>query len=172
PLAVGEAVVRGAKLPVFSAAPPSLREFFGFFAASHGDKEFLVYGDERLSFAAVYARSLKMAAMLQHRYGIAKGDRVAIAMRNYPEWVMAFIGITHLGAIAVPMNAWWTGEELDYGLSDSGTRLVFADEERARRISSTDFTGTVLTVRTSSDVAASSPPAMLSTALAMASIRR
>lgn len=155
PLAVGEAVVRGAKLPVFAAAPPSLREFFAYFAAVHGAKEFLVYGDERLTFAQAYGRGLKMAAMLQHKYGIAKGDRVAIAMRNYPEWIEAFIGITHLGAIAVPMNAWWTGEELDYGLTDSGTRLVLADEERARRISSTDFAGTVLTVRTSADVAAS-----------------
>lgn len=155
PLAVGEAVVRGAKLPVFAAAPPSLREFFAYFAAVHGAMEFLVYGDERLTFAQAYGRGLKMAAMLQHKYGIAKGDRVAIAMRNYPEWVEAFIGITHLGAIAVPMNAWWTGEELDYGLTDSGTRLVLADEERARRISSTDFAGIVLTVRTSADVAAS-----------------
>lgn len=155
PLSVGEAVVRGAKLPVFAAAPPSLRELFGYFVQVHGTKEFLVYGDERLTFAEVYARSLKMAALLQHRYGIAKGDRVAIAMRNYPEWVMAFMGITHLGAICVPMNAWWTGEELDYGLRDSGTRLVFADEERARRISSTGFSGTVVTVRTSAEVAGS-----------------
>ncbi|WP_416907664.1 MAG: class I adenylate-forming enzyme family protein [Polymorphobacter sp.] len=154
-LEVGEAVVRGAKLPVFKAAPPSLREFFGFFAMTHGAKEFLVYGDERLSFGEVYQRAVKMAAMLQHCYGIAKGDRVAIAMRNYPEWVEAFIAITHLGAVAVPMNAWWTGEELEYGLSDSGTRLVFADEERARRINGTDFKGVVVTVRTSSDVSAS-----------------
>lgn len=154
PLGVGEASVRGATLPVFSAAPANLRAFFAYFAAVNGDKEFLVYGDERLTFAETHARGLRWAAMLQHRHGIAKGDRVAIAMRNYPEWVVAFIAVTHLGAIAVPMNAWWTADELDYGLQDSGTRLVLADEERARRIASSGFAGTLLTVRTSADVAA------------------
>ncbi len=153
PLAVGEAVVRGATLPVFSAAPANLRDFFAYFFAVNADKEFLVYGDERLSFAQVQARAMRMAAMLQHRHGIAKGDRVAIAMRNYPEWVEAFIAITHLGAVAVPMNAWWTAEELDYGLKDSGTRLVLADEERARRVKAAGYAGCVLTVRTSAEVA-------------------
>ncbi len=153
-LAVGEALVRGATLPVFSAAPGSIRDFFAFFAMAHGAKEFLVYGEERLSFAEVHAAGLKVAAALQHRHGIAKGDRVAIAMRNYPEWITAFIGITHLGAIAVPMNAWWTADELDYGLKDSGTRLVIADEERARRIATISCAAKVLTVRTSAAVAA------------------
>ncbi|GGI90332.1 fatty acid--CoA ligase [Polymorphobacter multimanifer] len=153
PLAVGEAVVRGVTLPVFSAAPANLRDFFAYFFAVNADKEFLVYGDERLTFPQVQARSLRMAAMLQHRHGIAKGDRVAIAMRNYPEWVEAFIAITHLGGVAVPMNAWWTAEELDYGLKDSGTRLVLADEERARRVKAAGYAGCVLTVRTSAEVA-------------------
>jgi acyl-CoA synthetase (AMP-forming)/AMP-acid ligase II len=155
PLAVGDAVVRGTTLPVFSAAPANLRDLFAYFFATHADKEFLVYGDERLTFAQVQARSARMAAMLQHRHGIAKGDRVAIAMRNYPEWVEAFIAVTHLGAIAVPMNAWWTAEELDYGLKDSGTRLVLVDEERARRVKASSYTGCVLTVRTSAEVASS-----------------
>ncbi|MCM3659355.1 AMP-binding protein, partial [Agromyces mediolanus] len=50
--------------------------------------------------------------------GMRKGDRVAIAMRNLPEWIVAFFATTVLGAIAVPLNAWWTGEELVYGLTD------------------------------------------------------
>jgi acyl-CoA synthetase (AMP-forming)/AMP-acid ligase II len=112
-----------------------------------------VHGEERLSFAEVYRRGLAIAAMLQHRHGIAKGDRVAIAMRNYPEWITAFIGIMHLGAVAVPMNAWWTAEELDYGLRDSGARLVMADEARARRLSSAACAAKVLSVRTSAEVA-------------------
>ncbi|WP_426167326.1 class I adenylate-forming enzyme family protein [Sandarakinorhabdus sp. DWP1-3-1] len=155
PLAVGEVSVRGATLPGFTAAPPSMREYFAFFFAANATKEFLVYGDERLTFAEVHARGLKFAAMLQHRHGIAKGDRVAIAMRNYPEWVVAFVGVLHLGAIAIPMNAWWTAEELDYGLKDSGARLAIADEERARRLATLSCIAKVLTVRTSAEVATS-----------------
>ncbi len=152
-LSVAEAPVRGVTMPVFAAAPPSMREFFAFFFHANADKEFLVYGDERLTFAEVYARGLKFAAMLQHRQGIAKGDRVAIAMRNYPEWIVAFVGVLHLGAIAIPMNAWWTADELDYGLKDSGARLVVADEERARRLATLGCHAAVLTVRTSAEVA-------------------
>ncbi len=154
PLGVGTAVVRGAELPAFTAAPPSMREYFAFFFGTNADKEFLVFEDERLTFGEVYARGLKFAAMLQHRHGIAKGDRVAIAMRNYPEWIIAFVGILHLGAIAIPMNAWWTADELDYGLKDSGARLAIADEERARRFATSGCHATVLTVRTAADVAA------------------
>ena len=154
PLGVGTADVRGTSLPVFGAAPPSLREFFVTFFAANAAKEFLVFGEERLSFAEVHARGRAFAAMLQHRHGVAKGDRVAIAMRNYPDWIIAFIGVIELGAIAIPMNAWWTAEEIDYGLKDSGARLAIADEERARRIASIAGGVTVLTVRTSADVAA------------------
>ncbi len=153
-LAVADLAVRGVTMPVFAAAPPSMREFFAAFFAANGAKEFLVFGDERLSFADVYDRGLKFAAMLQHRQSIAKGDRVAIAMRNYPEWIIAFVGVLHLGAVAIPMNAWWTAEELDYGLKDSGARLAIVDEERARRIAALSCAVTTLTVRTSADVAA------------------
>ena len=152
-LGVGTADVRGAMLPVFAAAPPSMREFFAFFFAANATREFLVFGDERLTFADIHARGLKMAAMLQHRHGIAKGDRVAIAMRNYPEWIIAFVAVLHMGAVAIPMNAWWTADELDYGLRDSGARLVVADEERARRLATLRCHATVLTVRTSAEVA-------------------
>jgi acyl-CoA synthetase (AMP-forming)/AMP-acid ligase II len=152
-LEVGKAVIRGAELPVFTAAPPSMREFFAYFFALQAPREFLVFGEERSTFGEVYARALKIAAALQHRHGIAKGDRVAIAMRNYPEWIEAFIAVLHLGAIAIPMNAWWTADELDYGLKDSGARLAIADEERARRLSTLSCSAKVLTVRTSAQVA-------------------
>jgi acyl-CoA synthetase (AMP-forming)/AMP-acid ligase II len=152
-LEVGKAVIRGAEIPVFTAAPPSMREFFAYFFALQAPREFLVFGDERSTFGEVYARALKIAAALQHRQGIAKGDRVAIAMRNYPEWIETFIAVLHLGAIAIPMNAWWTADELDYGLKDSGARLAIADEERARRLSTLSCTAKVLTVRTSAQVA-------------------
>ncbi len=152
-LAVGEANVRGVTLPVFTGAPPSMREYFAHFFMTNAAREFLVYRDERLTFADVYMRGIELAAMLQHRQGITKGDRIAIAMRNYPEWIIAFVAVLHLGAVAVPMNAWWTADEMDYGLKDSGTRLVIADEERARRLATLPRTPVVLTVRTSAQVA-------------------
>ncbi len=154
-LEVGAADIRGATLPVFVNAPGNMRDYFATFFAANTDKEFLVYRDERLSFADVYAQAIRVAACLQHVHGIAKGDRVAIAMRNYPEWVTSFVAVLHLGAVAVPMNAWWQADELAYGLSDSGARLVIADEERARRLAGLAGANlTVLAVRTSAEVTA------------------
>jgi len=170
PLGVGRATVRGVDLPVFSTAPTNMRDFLDFFFASNADKEFLVYLDERFTFAQVHAASRKVAAVLQAR-GIAKGDRVAIAMRNYPDWITAYCGALMLGAVAVPLNAWWKGEELAYGIGHSGTRLVIADEERARRLAALpDFTVPVLTVRTSAEVAAGLGFDRLDDALAVADV--
>jgi len=153
-LGVGRETIRGVELSVFDKAPPSLREYFAFFLTANADKEFLVYDDQRLTFGDVQAEAVKIGAMLQHRYGIAKGDRVTIAMRNYPEWVTLYVGALMIGAIVVPMNAWWRAEELAYGLKDSGTRLVIADEERARRIAEIpDLALPMILIRTSHAVA-------------------
>ena len=95
---------------------------------------FLVYEDERWSFADVDgAASTRSAPRSSHRYGVAPGDRVAIAMRNYPEWIVAFAAITSVGGVAVSLNAWWTADELDYGAARlrQPTSLI-ADAERAR----------------------------------------
>ena len=75
-----------------------------------------------------------IAHLLVDRYGVAPGDRVAIDMRNYPEWIEAFAAIVSVGAVAVSLNAWWTGPEIEYGLLDSGARLVFLDRERLDRV--------------------------------------
>jgi len=166
-LGVGKAVIRGVELPVFENAPPSLREYFGFFMPAHATKEFVVYDGERLSFADIQGQALKIAAMLQHRHGVSKGDRVTIAMRNYPEWISAFIGAIMVGAIVVPMNAWWISDELAYGIRDSGTRIVIADEERARRIAAIEgLSLPIITVRTSRSVAESLGAETLEDALA------
>jgi acyl-CoA synthetase (AMP-forming)/AMP-acid ligase II len=146
--------IRGAKYPVFKNAPPTMREYFGFFVGMHGDKEFAVYRDERWTLGETYRRGLAIAGSLQRAYGLAKGDRVAIATRNYPEWIAAFMGLLHLGCVVVPLNAWWQADELAYGIRHSGTRLVIADEERARRLATLDgLAATVVTVRTGTGVA-------------------
>ncbi|NAS27295.1 AMP-binding protein [Herbidospora sp. NEAU-GS84] len=99
----------------------------------HGDKTFVVYEDERLTYAEFFRATATLAHALRDS-GIAKGDRVAIAMRNYPEWIVSFSAVLAIGAIAVPLNAWWTAAELEYALGDSGARLVITDGERADRV--------------------------------------
>ena len=74
-----------------------------------------------------------LAHALVHEFGIAKGDRVDIAMRNLPEWIVTFAAILSVGAVSVSFNAWWTEGELDYALGDSGISLLFADTARAER---------------------------------------
>ena len=126
--AIGDSVYR-----VYSAAPPNLAAYFSLMLR-HGDKTFLVYGDERHSFAGAYAEAAALAWALVHDYGVARGDRVAILSRNNPQWMIAFMAILSVGAVAVPMNAWWTTEELDYGLRDCGATLVIADRQRIERL--------------------------------------
>ncbi len=121
----------GGTCQVFRHAPPSMREIFAL-ARAHGDAPYLVYGDERRSFTETFAEADAFAAALIERYGVKKGDRVAIAMRNFPEWVEAFIAILSIGAINVSMNAWWTEDELDFALEDSGATVIVADEQRAK----------------------------------------
>jgi long-chain acyl-CoA synthetase len=114
----------------FKHAPPSLRELLGT-ARARGDDTFLVYEDERWSFAEVMRHVDALGALLAERYGVGKGDRVAIGMRNYPEWVISFAAITSIGAISVSLNAWWSEDELDYALGDSTPAVLIADEARA-----------------------------------------
>jgi long-chain acyl-CoA synthetase len=131
--AIGEAEIDGRRCRVFERAPASLRTVFDT-GRKLEDDICLVYEDERWTFADVMAKIDALGALLVERYGIAPGDRVAIGMRNYPEWIIAFAAITSIGAIAVLLNAWWTGEELEYGLEDSGATLLIADRERAERV--------------------------------------
>ncbi|MBB5077673.1 class I adenylate-forming enzyme family protein [Nonomuraea endophytica] len=103
----------------------------------HGEKVFLVYEDEHITFEEHFRRAATLANRLVTDYGVAKGDRVAIAMRNYPEWVVSFSAALAAGAIAVPLNAWWTEQELAYGVQDSGAKVLIADGERAARLAGT-----------------------------------
>jgi len=113
--------------------PPSMPALIEA-SRGHGDRDFIVYGDERLSYEQHYRRVAALAHRLIDEYGVRKGDRVAIAMRNYPEWPIAFWASVAVGAIAVPLNAWWTSRELAYGLRDSGAKVAFVDDKRLERI--------------------------------------
>ena len=132
---VGEADIRGVTYRVFENAPPSVGAIFAFGAAMHGDKEFLVFQDERFSFADMWSRACKFAYALEHELGVKQGDRVAIAMRNYPEWCVAYIALAAMGAVSVPLNAWWKGEELEYAVRDCGAKIIVVDDKRLSYIS-------------------------------------
>jgi len=127
-----EAVIRGVPTRVWKNAPPSLPALARF-SRSHGERLFTIFEDERVSFEASFRAAAALAAELARR-GIGGGDRVAIAMVNLPEWPVAFFAATALGAIAVPLNAWWTGPELEFGLADSGAKALICDSPRHARI--------------------------------------
>ena len=133
PFEMESLTIRGIPTRTWKHAPATLRAVLEL-SSLHGDKDFLVYEDERVTFAEHYRIAAALGHSLTGRFGIKKGDRVAIAMRNLPEWIMAFWSSIAVGAVVVPLNAWWTGPELAYGLSDSGTSLAFVDEERRDRI--------------------------------------
>ncbi len=124
--------VRGVPTRVWKNAPASLAALAAV-GRSHGDATFLVYEDERVSFAAWHRAVAALAAELR-ALGVTKGDRVALASRNLPEWPVVFFAVTVLGAICVPLNAWWTGAELVYGLTNSGSKVLICDAERLARI--------------------------------------
>jgi len=124
--------IRGVPTKVWKNLPPSLRAVVEA-ARAHGQRDFLIYEDERVTFEAFYRAVSAFARRLQED-GVGKGDRVAVIMRNLPEWVVAFYGAASLGAIVTPLNAWWTGPELEYGLTDSGTKVAIMDSERYQRM--------------------------------------
>ena len=129
---ITETEVRGVRTKVFAGTPQNLR--FLYQMAAQREDEFVVYEEERWSMPEILKLSGQLGSTLINKFSITKGDRVAIAMRNYPEWIAAFAAITSIGAVAVPLNAWWEPEELGFALNDSGAKVVFADTERIEKI--------------------------------------
>jgi acyl-CoA synthetase (AMP-forming)/AMP-acid ligase II len=133
PYELGSSVLGGIEYRVYRNAPASLAAIYAE-AARHGEREFVLYQGERWSFARLLGQAGAIAARLACEAGIRPGDRVAIAMRNCTEWMSAFIGITAMGAIAVPLNSWGTAREIGYALRDCGARLLFCDRRRGEEI--------------------------------------
>jgi acyl-CoA synthetase (AMP-forming)/AMP-acid ligase II len=133
PFAMTETTVRGIPMRVFASALPDLRAMWEL-SALQGDKIYVVYEDERYSFADIHAQVRSLAGYLHDDVGVRRGDRVALAMRNYPEWVVGHWAAVSLGAAVVGMNAWWTGPEMEYALGDSLPKVLIADDERLERV--------------------------------------
>ena len=132
PFEMTEVEVRGQRLRAWANGPATLRDVFAA-GRAHGAKTFLVHEGERAGFEAFGRATLALAAELR-ACGVGKGDRVAIAMRNVPEFPVAFFASVIIGAIATPLHAWWTGPELEYALVDSGAKVAIVDAERLERI--------------------------------------
>ena len=124
--------VMGSDILVFKSAPPSIRTFWEG-TAVHGDKDYIVYEDERYTYAEIHSQVRKLAAYLQ-AHGAVPGTRVALAMRNYPEWVVGYWACVSIGVAAVGMNAWWTAPEMEYALNDSDPVVFIGDDERLERL--------------------------------------
>ena len=138
-------VVRGQTLRTFTDAPRTLADVWAD-SEVHGDRLYLIYGDERISYRQAHAIVAAVAAWMASQ-GVGRDDRVAIAMRNYPEWLLAFWACVALGATAVALNAWWTEAELSFVLGDAAPKIVFADAERLARLPRAEGGPTVVAVR-------------------------
>ena len=134
--AVETASIKGINYPVFKNAPQNLCEMLkrGFSSHDDGKAEYLVYQNERWSYEAFCKDVKKTAWHLRNEFSVKKGTSIAIAMRNYPEFLILVMAISALGAKVVFLNAWWTTKELKYALEDSSAKLVFADGPRTKNI--------------------------------------
>ena len=132
-LAIHQEEIDGIRYEVFSNAPRNLFELYklGLQAA---DDTFLVYLEDRYTFAETLDKAARLGRTLTTVYQVKPGDRIAICARNSPEWCIAYMAATIIGATIVPMNSWWKGSELEYGLRDSGSKLAFVDQARFEEI--------------------------------------
>jgi acyl-CoA synthetase (AMP-forming)/AMP-acid ligase II len=135
PFEVEHVTVDGIPLRSFRHAPKTVVDVFRM-SSNHRDRVHLVFEGERLTFEDVRCQALSLARELRDRYQVAQGDRVALAMRNFPEFIVGFWAAALLGAIVVPLNAWWTRSELVYAVEDAAARVTIADEERLERLAS------------------------------------
>lgn len=131
PFEVVESEVLGRRLRTYKGAPPSLRDVW-LPTLGYGDNDYLVYGDERWTYNDAHRDVASIATWLVAQ-GVEPGDRVAIAMRNYPEWMLIYWATVSIGAAVVGMNAWWVGPEMVYGLQDAQPKVLVCDRERLAR---------------------------------------
>lgn len=124
-----KSVINNIDYTVYKNAPKTLAELLNA-GRAHGDNEFIIYNDERLTFAQFFQKADALAYALQSQFAIKQGEHIAIAMRNYPEWMIAFTAIVLSGGVAVPLNSWGQQEELLYGIKDSQAVLAILDEQR------------------------------------------
>ncbi|CAE8588391.1 unnamed protein product, partial [Polarella glacialis] len=122
--------VRGAEMRVLKNLPPALADIYRPWMKQYAAKTWVVYEEERYTFGEALQQMDALAAELASGFGLAAGQRGGIAMRNLPEFLIAFLGISVMGGVAVPLNALWKAEEMEYAFKDSGIKVVIGDVER------------------------------------------
>ncbi len=132
PFEMDQVTIDGIATRVWKNAPANLTQLIAL-SRTHGDRLATIHEDQRVTYEAQYRAIATLAAELR-AMGVAKGDRVALAMRNMPEWPVAFFAIVATGAICVPLNAWWSPQELAFGVNDSGARVLIVDRQRHDRL--------------------------------------
>ncbi|KIN70219.1 AMP-dependent synthetase and ligase [Sulfitobacter noctilucicola] len=134
--AVHNITVRGVSIKAFKNIPGTVPGLLAAGWAQHGDGqlEYIAYENESWTYAEFTASVYRLGHALRDDLGMKSGDRIAIAMRNYPELLMLVLAVSSIGGVVVFVNAWWTTEELDYALRDSEAKVVFADGARMERL--------------------------------------
>ena len=134
----------GVAMPLLVQAPPALPQYLAHFSAANADKEFIVDGPLRLTFAQAYAAAREAAGGLVAGHGLQVGDFVGIAARNSANWIVAYMAVLMAGGCATLLNGWWQGGELAEGIKLGPCKLLIADEGRARRLEGLDHGATIL----------------------------
>lgn len=159
---LSDAEVLGSRLPVFTHRQRALHEVLHA-SVAHADREYIVTADRRITFAEHAAQVASLAKVLREEYGIGRGDRVAIAAANSPEWIMTFWATVSVGAVAVGFNAWWSAREMAHGIDNAEPALVVADARQSAKL--TDCAVPVLSLENDiGRLAASHPDAPLPSA--------
>lgn len=143
PFEIVEEDVLGQRLPVFRQRYRSLAELLRD-TEKHGDRELMVDGDRRITYRQHLHMVVTVADMLAREYGVSKGNRVAIFAENSVDWDVTFWAIVSLGAIAVPMNGWWTQAEFMHGWQLTEPRLLLGDDKRLQRLRGADIQAPIL----------------------------
>jgi acyl-CoA synthetase (AMP-forming)/AMP-acid ligase II len=138
PFELVDADVLGVRMATFAHRPANLRQLLASAADRFGDQPYLVFPDRSLTFRSILGPVASVAAALADKYGVAKGDRVAIAAANCAEYAITFWAATSLGAVTVAMNGWWTGPEMEYGLELTRPRVLLGDRPRLDRVDRID----------------------------------
>ncbi|WSY97202.1 acyl--CoA ligase [Streptomyces sp. NBC_00873] len=118
---------------IYASGPRTLREFVETTWA-FGDQPFLIGAERSYSYGEFFAAASALACRMTEEYGLRPGDRAVVAMRNHPEWQIAFWAAQLAGLVAVPLNAWWTEGEFAYALDDCEPRVLLVDGERLPRV--------------------------------------
>ena len=136
----------GVDMPLLIQSPPALPQYLAHFSAANADKEFIVDGPLRLTFAEAYAAAKEAAGGLVEGHGVQVGDFVGIAARNSANWIVAYMAVLMAGGCATLLNGWWQGGELAEGIRLGPCKLLIADEGRARRLDGLDHGATILSL--------------------------